>query len=233
MASTHRRLFGCAAIASLGVLLPAAAAGAQCRRDELRVVLPPRVEGAPTASVEVARSGRDPFDGPAGGTCVVQDASVTHVPDGERRSFDVTGSTERLIPIEVGREIVHVSLPPGASVRFASSACQAWSLEGEGLDVFDHAGEPPGPGPAARVQFAPTLTQWRAPYFGACTTDGELALTPGMNGFGSCHDVPQRGLCQRLRARYRGRVHSFFLRTGEHWRIEIGRRELTSRRLQT
>ncbi|MCC7542170.1 MAG: hypothetical protein IT379_38485 [Deltaproteobacteria bacterium] len=205
-------------------------ARAQCRRDELRIELPAEpADGEARAHVHVRRSGRDPFDGPPGGTCVIQGRTVVHVPDAAERSFVVRASATELAAIVVGRETLHVSMPPGSELAFVSSACTAWRIEGGGLDVVDHHGARAGEPGVLWFRGIPRIESRRTPYGGECGVDERGEMGPPEL---SCRAVAQRGYCAPTVLRIGRARHTFWLRSGERWTVRVERGRVRSERAE-
>ncbi len=202
----------------------ASAASAQCPRETLSIELPAAPPAGPRAEVEVVGNGGDPWATPDGGFCVVQDRRRVHVAPGQTRQFAVGASEEPLLEMIVGGEALHVSMPPGSRVRLVASVCTPFAIEGADLDVVDHHGERPGAESSLFV--TSTLAPPHTPYGGECSArDGYVdARTP------ECHTPAQPAYCTPARIRHRGRVHSFWPRSGERWRVSITSSAITTAR---
>lgn len=202
----------------------ACAASAQCPRDTLSIALPAAPTAGPRAEVEVVGNGGDPYATPDGGFCVEQDGRRVHVPPGQTRRFSIGASERTLIEVMAGGETLHLSMPPGSRVRFVASACASFAIGGADLDVVDHHGERPGAESSLFVTSA--LAAPHTPYGGECSArEGYVdARTP------ECHTPAQPAYCTPTRIRDRGRVHSFWPRSGERWRVSITASEITTAR---
>ncbi len=211
---------------ALACALASTAHAQRCPRDTFRLVLPsaPRSDEA-TAHVRVRRQGGDPFHGPDGGTCVLQDGERVLVPNGTERVFTVAASSSSLLEIEIawmGRrntpgtvETMHVSMPARSEILFYSITCNWYAVWGDRLMVHSHNERLRG---RARLILGPSEASQPAR---PCARDDHGHLEPEERGCVATQAM--LGYCLPFTVERANRRHTFWLRDGEAWRVELDR----------